>query len=159
MKKMVLPFVAKSIARSWSLFRILCITIIAVSTVLSSGHYVSTLFAYPDNLAGVSGSKIGIDPKLEGFKLVHKFPKVIAFGEGEKLTFSIQYGLIYAGDATLEIRNIAVIDSTKAYHIISNARTNEAFDVIYKVRDRVESFMDYDNLFSIRFEKHLRMDN
>ncbi|MCK4237348.1 MAG: DUF3108 domain-containing protein, partial [Candidatus Krumholzibacteria bacterium] len=29
-------------------------------------------------------------------------------------------------------------------------------DLIFKVRDRVESFIDYDNLFSLRFEKHLR---
>jgi hypothetical protein len=96
------------------------------------------------------------DPKLEGFELVHLFPEIIPFGEGEKLTFAIQYGLIYAGDATLEIRNIAVIDSLKTYHVISTARTSRAFDLIFKVRDRIESFIDYDNLYSVRFEKHLR---
>ena len=96
------------------------------------------------------------EPEIDGFKLVNLFPEVVPYGEGEKLTFAIQYGLIYAGDATLEIRNIAVLDSVKTYHVISNARTNKAFDLIFKVRDRVESFIDYDNLFSVRFEKHLR---
>jgi len=96
------------------------------------------------------------DPALDGFQLVHRFPEAVPFGEGETCTFAIQYGLIYAGDATLEIRNIAIIDSVRSYHIISTARTNRAFDLIFKVRDRVESFMDYDNLFSLRFEKHLR---
>ncbi len=96
------------------------------------------------------------DSKLEGFELVHLFPERVPFGEGEKFTFAIQYGLIYAGDATLEVRNIAIIDSTRTYHIVSNARTSKAFDLIFKVRDRVESFIDYDNLFSLRFEKHLR---
>jgi hypothetical protein len=96
------------------------------------------------------------DPQLEGFKLMHLLPEDVPFGEGELFTFAIQYGLIYAGDATLEVRNIAVLDSTRAYHIISTARTNSAFDLVFKVRDRHDSYMDYDNLYSLRFEKHLR---
>lgn len=96
------------------------------------------------------------ESQLEGFELVNLFPSTVPFGEGEYLLFAIQYGLIYAGDATLEIRNIAMLDSVRAYHIISNARTSKTFDLIFKVRDRHESFMDYDNLFSLRFSKHLR---
>ncbi len=103
---------------------------------------------------GASASQV--DPQLAGFRLAHVFPAVVPFGEGELLTFAIQYGLIYAGDATLEVRNVAVLDSARAYHIISVARTNSAFDIVFKVRDRHDSFMDYDNLFSLRFEKHLR---
>lgn len=97
-----------------------------------------------------------VDPALEGFRLVHLLPEIVPFGEGEYLRFSLQYGLIYAGDGTLEVRNIAVFDSTRAYHIVSEARTNKAFDHIYKVRDRHDSFIDYDNLYSLSFEKHLR---
>lgn len=111
---------------------------------------------YTGRLAGLRASEQEVDPELDGFELIHLRPEIVPFGEGEKFTFAIQYGLIYAGDATLEIRNIAVIDSVKTYHIISTARTNRAFDVVFKVRDRVESFMDFDNLFSLRFEKHLR---
>jgi hypothetical protein len=96
------------------------------------------------------------DPQLAGFNLVHLFPREVPFGEGELFTYAIQYGLIYAGDATLEVRNIAVLDSAKAYHIISTARTSSAFDHVFKVRDRHDSFVDYDNLFSLSFEKHLR---
>lgn len=96
------------------------------------------------------------DPQLEGFELMNIFPEIVPFGEGEYFLFAIQYGLIYAGDATLEIRNIAMLDGVRAYHIISNARTSKTFDLVFKVRDRHESFMDYDNLFSLRFSKHLR---
>jgi hypothetical protein len=95
------------------------------------------------------------DP-LEGFTLVHLLPDTVPFGAGEILTYAIQYGLIYAGDATLEVRNVAVVDSAKAYHIVSTARTNNAFDRVFKVRDRHESLMDYDNLYSLSFEKHIR---
>jgi hypothetical protein len=105
---------------------------------------------------GPSTSEEAKDPQLEGFELANLFPEIVPFGEGEYLLFAIQYGLIYAGDATLEVRNIATLDSVKAYHIISNARTSKTFDLVFKVRDRHESFMDYDNLFSLRFSKHLR---
>ncbi|MDD4856654.1 MAG: DUF3108 domain-containing protein [Candidatus Krumholzibacteria bacterium] len=97
-----------------------------------------------------------VDSALDNFEVVRLSPVVVPFGEGELLTFAIQYGIIYAGDATLEIRNIAEIDGAKAYHIISTARTNGAFDHVFKVRDRHESLMDYDNLYSLSFEKHLR---
>lgn len=133
---------------------------IAAQHVLFSGHAA----ALADDLtvtAEVSAAQeetkeSANDPQLEGFKIVHRVPEIVPFGEGELLTFAIQYGLIYAGDATLEIRNIAVLDSARAYHIISTARTSKAFDHVFKVRDRHDSFMDYDNFFSLSFEKHLR---
>lgn len=105
---------------------------------------------------GKKGQTPAPESQLEGFQVVNLLPQEVPFGEREILLFAIQYGLIYAGDASLEIRNIAVLDNARAYHISSTARTNGTFDLIYKVRDRVDSFMDYDNLFSIRFEKHLR---
>ena len=128
--------------------------------VLFSGHFhgmICTALGAADSAKVRDEAGWGqVDPQLEGFKLVHLLPEAVPFGEGELFTFAIQYGLIYAGDATLEVRNIAVLDSTKAYHIISTARTNSAFDLVFKVRDRHDSFMDYDNLYSLRFEKHLR---
>lgn len=94
--------------------------------------------------------------QLEGFELVNTLPDTVPFKAGEYLLFSIRYGLIYAGDATLEIRNIAVVQGRESFHIVSTARTNKAFDLVFKVRDHHESFMDRENLFSLRFEQHLR---
>ena len=116
------------------------------------------LVLFSGQVEGKEGDKdVGaVDPQLEGFKVVHLLPRVVPFGENELLTFAIQYGLIYAGEATLEVRNVAELDSVKAYHIISTARTSSAFDHVFKVRDRHDSFIDYENLFSLSFEKHLR---
>lgn len=83
-------------------------------------------------------------------------PGHVGFGAGEKLVFSVQYGLITAGEATLEIRNIAVIHGRPCYRIVSNARTNDFFSKFYRVRDRYESYMDTTELYSLRYEKHLR---
>jgi len=43
----------------------------------------------------------------DSFSVVEPGP--VGFGAGEKLVFSVQYGLITAGEATLEVRNIATI--------------------------------------------------
>ena len=80
----------------------------------------------------------------------------VPFGEGERLVFSVQYGLVTAGDATLEIRNLAEIDSVTCYRIVSDARTNSFFSAFFKVRDRFESYMDTTALNSKRYEKHIR---
>jgi hypothetical protein len=83
-------------------------------------------------------------------------PAYVGFGEGEKFVFNVQYGIIKAGEATLEIRNIASINGAYCYRIVSDARTNDVFSLVFKVRDRFESYMDTTNLFSLRYEKHIR---
>lgn len=82
---------------------------------------------------------------------------VVAWGPGEKLVYSIQYGLITAGEATLEVEDaVKVRQERPTYHIVSNAASNSMFSTFFKVHDRVESFMDTTYLHSVRFEKHLR---
>jgi hypothetical protein len=91
--------------------------------------------------------------------LPHPPPGPVIFGEGERFVYSIQYGIVNAGTATLEIRNVAVIDGRPCYHIVSDARSNEVFSVFFRVHDRFESFMDTLSLVSRRYEKHLREGN
>ncbi len=86
----------------------------------------------------------------------HPVISFVPFGDGEKFVYSVQYGIINAGEASLEIRNIAFIDSTPCYHIVSDARSNRVFSRFFKVRDRFESFMDTLSLVSLYYEKHLR---
>jgi hypothetical protein len=83
-------------------------------------------------------------------------PGVVPFGAGEKLVFSVQYGLVTAGEATLEVRNLAAIAGRPSYRIVSDARTNDFFSKFFTVRDRYESYMDTTSLYSLRYEKHVR---
>ena len=131
----------------------IAVTLLILGFVLFSGQISAADEAIQSPAAGSKDHGI---KKLEGYELVNPVPRVIPFGEGENLIFQIRYGLITAGRATMEIRNIALIDSVRAYHIVSVARTNKVFDKIFKVRDRHESFIDYEYLYSLRFEKHLR---
>ncbi|MBN1154074.1 DUF3108 domain-containing protein [candidate division KSB1 bacterium] len=82
-----------------------------------------------------------------------------AFDVGEKLTFIIRYGPIVAGSATMGIPNTKRIRGYECFHIVSEARSSKFFSTFFKVRDKVESYMDKDGIFSWRFEKHLREGN
>ncbi|MBP2681858.1 MAG: hypothetical protein H6Q78_1721 [Candidatus Krumholzibacteriota bacterium] len=95
-----------------------------------------------------------VDLAAEGLDSL--LPEFVGYGVGEKLTYSVQYGIVNAGEAVLEIKNIGVIDAKPVYCIVSDARTNDVFSVFYRVRDRFMSFMDTTDLVSLRYEKHLR---
>lgn len=79
-----------------------------------------------------------------------------AFEVGEKLTFEIKYGFIKAGKATMQISPYVYKDSTECYKIESLAKTNSFFDNIYKVRDKIESIWEKEDLVSLRFIKKLQ---
>ncbi|GAB4366846.1 MAG: hypothetical protein Kow0042_07060 [Calditrichia bacterium] len=79
-----------------------------------------------------------------------------AFRVGEKLSFVVRYGFLHAGTALMEVKEVVPIRNRKAYRIVSTAQSNRTFDFIFKVRDRVESYLDTAGLFSWKFVKMLR---
>ncbi len=79
-----------------------------------------------------------------------------AFGPGERLEFSVGYGVINAGTAVMEIPDMVKEEGRKCYHIVSTAQSNKFFSVFFKVDDKVESFMESYGLYSLRYDKHLR---
>jgi hypothetical protein len=101
----------------------------------------------PDSLYGTDFEDEVVDSLL---------PVMVPFGEGEKLVYDVQYGIINAGEASLEIRNISIYEGIPCYNIVSNARTNDVFSVFFKVRDRFVSLMDTTDLVSIRYETNIR---
>lgn len=79
-----------------------------------------------------------------------------SFQIGEKLLFTIKWGIIPGGWATLEVPNKDEINGRQVYRILSRTWTNSFFDIFYKVKDRNESWMDIESLCSLGYEKHLR---
>jgi hypothetical protein len=79
-----------------------------------------------------------------------------AFQVGEKLTFVVRYGIIKAGEATMEVEGIVPIAGREAYKIVSKAKSARTFDIFFKVRDQVESWVDTEGIFSWKFNKYLR---
>lgn len=82
-----------------------------------------------------------------------------AFKNGEALTFKIRYGFIRAGTATMKVITETMADSRQVYHIQTTAESSSSFSWIYKVEDVVNSYVDYNRFYPIRFEKKLREGN
>ena len=68
-----------------------------------------------------------------------------AFKPGEILKFRIHYGIMDAGEATLEVKSYYTnLGGRDCYHFVGNGKSVGAFDWFFKVRDRYESVVDKD---------------
>ncbi len=90
--------------------------------------------------------------------IIHARPEPVIrpFGPGERLVFSIDYGLINGGEGVLAVVGMVEFEGEQCYHIESTALSNRFFSSFYKVRDKVTSYVDADSLFSRYFNKRLR---
>ncbi len=79
-----------------------------------------------------------------------------SFGPGEVAIFSINYGVINAGEGSLYVLPMLDYDGSHCFHFRTRARSNRFFTAIFRVRDQADSFMDVDSLASRYFNKHLR---
>lgn len=83
-------------------------------------------------------------------------PAPVVYGPGEKMEFSIDYGIINAGDGSLEVVGVGDFAGRTVYRIESKANSNRFFSSIYKVRDKVVSYIDVQTQESLYFYKRLR---
>lgn len=79
-----------------------------------------------------------------------------SFGVGERLEFSVKYGMLPAGTAVMKVSEVIEYQGRPSFRIISTAESNDVVSVFYKVRDSVETIVDYDGIFPRRFHKRLR---
>lgn len=79
-----------------------------------------------------------------------------AYAVGEKLTFAVQYFNATAGYAILSIPEYSVQQGRVCLHVVAEAKTHPFFETFFKVRDRIETFIDADSQISWRYEKHIR---
>ncbi len=79
-----------------------------------------------------------------------------AFGIGENLIFDISYGIIKAGTATMSIPDTERVKGRLCYHIVTTAESNKFISTFFKVRDRVETFIDTEGFFPWKFRKRIR---
>jgi hypothetical protein len=80
-----------------------------------------------------------------------------AFKGGEKLNFRVHYGFLNAAKIKVVIDNDLVdVKNRKAYHVIAEGKTISAFDWMYKVRDKFESYVDSQSLAPLKYKKAVR---
>lgn len=75
---------------------------------------------------------------------------------GEKLTYSVTYMGIPVGWAILHLEEKTELNGREVYHLSATAGTNAFWSKLYKVEDKIESFIDCKGLYTWRFEKHIR---
>jgi hypothetical protein len=79
------------------------------------------------------------------------------FGLGEELRYVIRWGVVPAGHGTITISDSAREEGV--YHIVTTARSNAFVDTFYKVRNRIESFLDLKKHASVGYRKIQREGN
>ena len=85
----------------------------------------------------------------EGF--IGRRPKVDPFRPGEKITFSVTYFNIVAGDLSLKVLPYKIVNGKKAYDFTIDAESNKAFSLFYSVEDFAETFVDFESLNPITY--------
>ncbi len=83
-------------------------------------------------------------------------PVAVPYAPGEFLLFSIDYGPVNAGEASLEVRDVIDSAGHTCYRVESKARSNRFFSAFYMVRDKVVSHIDTETLYTRYFSKRLR---
>ena len=76
-----------------------------------------------------------------------------AFRVGERIKYQVHYGGLAGGVSTQEVLGSESISGRSAYHIVFEANTNKTFDVFHKVRERHDSWIDADGLFTLKYQE------
>ena len=106
-------------------------------TTLALCALVGSAVAVPK---GGTGSELAVT----GFRTVSNK----AFAAGEFLRYRLHYGWVDAGEATIEVKESSrKVKGRSLLHIIGIGKSLSAFDVVYRVRDRYESYVDKQGLF------------
>jgi hypothetical protein len=72
-----------------------------------------------------------------------------AYGPGEELHYTMNYGFITGGRGMLSVRD-TVLNGKRVYHLTGSAHTVGLADRIYKIRDVYESFVDPATNFPVK---------
>lgn len=80
----------------------------------------------------------------------------VPYGPGELLVFSIDYGPVNAGEASLEVGEVVDSGGRPCYPVESKAASNRFFSAFYLVRDKVITHIDVQTLATRYFSKRLR---
>lgn len=95
-------------------------------------------------------------PPTPAFVWPNRRPSLDPLWIGEQLVYDISYFGVSAGEFTISLEGIKAVNQRKVYHARGVAVSSAVFSVFYRLHDVVESFFDYDGIFSHRF--HIVLD-
>lgn len=82
------------------------------------------------------------------------------FRVGERLEYRLRYGFITAAEASIRVEaSDAQFDSRPVYHLVAEGRTAGSFNLFYKVRNRYDSYVDFEKLTPYLYTENIREAN
>ncbi|RYY56714.1 MAG: DUF3108 domain-containing protein [Chitinophagaceae bacterium] len=84
--------------------------------------------------------------------------KNTSFKAGEKVTLSVFYNVagfyVDAGVATFT-NTLETLNGRPVFHIVGEGKTNSSYDILYKVRDKYESYIDTSTMQTLKFVRNV----
>lgn len=85
--------------------------------------------------------------------------QVTAFKMGEVLTYTASFNYIPAGTAELSVIGVEQIYGQDAFHVQYHARSGTVVDKLFRIRDKIDTWVDIDNLYTYRQVKDMSEGN
>ena len=80
----------------------------------------------------------------------------LPYNVGERAVYRLSFGAFNVGYAELEVKEIISVNNKPCFHIIGKGRTAPFFDLVFKVRDVYETFIDTSSLLPLVFNREVR---
>ncbi|AKQ44601.1 ATP-dependent exodnase (exonuclease V) alpha subunit - helicase superfamily I member [Rufibacter radiotolerans] len=83
-----------------------------------------------------------------------------SFGTGEVLQYKVHYGVINAGEATIQVApGLHRINNRPTFQTSVSGKTTGSFDFFHRVRDTWTSYIDTASLLPLRFHRNIEEGN
>jgi hypothetical protein len=120
--------------------------------MLAAGLLVGAAIAQPPQEVQQPG------PETKAYDIIKRDNTAFTFGE--KLKYKVYYGVINGGTAEFEVGNKPVkVNNRDSYHIKVYGKSSGLVDVMFKVKDQFESFVDVDAIIPWKATKNVKEGN
>ncbi|KYG64958.1 hypothetical protein AZI86_12245 [Bdellovibrio bacteriovorus] len=92
----------------------------------------------------------------EGFAPGSRRPWVDPFRVGEEVVHDVHYFKVSAGELRMKVEPFSKVNNRKSYTFAIEIKTSSLFNAFYSVEDRVETFVDYEDLVPRVFQLHVK---
>ncbi|WP_291516292.1 DUF3108 domain-containing protein [Bdellovibrio sp. ArHS] len=94
-----------------------------------------------------------------GFEGASRRPVKDPFRVGEEVIHNVHYFKVSAGELRLKVEPFSMVNNRKSYTFAIEIKTSRLFNSFYSVDDRVETFVDFEDLVPRVFQLHVKESN
>lgn len=78
---------------------------------------------------------------------------MLPFSIGEEIQYTVRWEMIKAGKAKFKILPLTTLKGEKVYHFLLEVKSSRYIDMLYKIRDRLEGFSNFEFSRSFLYKK------